>query len=90
MHVDDDDDDDDDDDLDNLTSFPEPIGQAHDMFFSRIFWVQIHDLYSYQILCNKVHIFWEGHKILRNLPLTFDCVYYGISGCGVFKAGIQN
>ena len=21
----------------------------------------------------KVHIFWEGHKILRNLPLTFDC-----------------
>ena len=33
MHVDDDDDDDDDDDLDNLTSFPEPIGRAHDMFF---------------------------------------------------------
>ena len=25
-------------------------------------------------LC-KVHIFWEGHKILRNLPLTFDCMY---------------
>ena len=23
----------------------------------------------------KVHIFWEGHKILRNLPLTFDCKY---------------
>ena len=22
----------------------------------------------------KVHIFWEGHKILRNLPLTFDCI----------------
>ena len=21
--------------------------------------------------CYKVHIFWEGHKILRNLPLTF-------------------
>ena len=21
----------------------------------------------------KVHIFGEGHKILRNLPLTFDC-----------------
>ena len=33
MHVDDDDDDSVDDDLDNLTSFPEPIGQAHDMFF---------------------------------------------------------
>ena len=25
----------------------------------------------------KVHIFWEGHKILRNLPLTFDCGTYG-------------
>ena len=25
----------------------------------------------------KVHIFWEGHKILQNLPLTFDCVYCG-------------
>ena len=23
----------------------------------------------------KVHIFWEGHKILRNLPLTFDCMH---------------
>ena len=23
----------------------------------------------------KVHIFREGHKILRNLPLTFDCMY---------------
>ena len=23
----------------------------------------------------KVHIFWEGHKILRNLPFTFDCMY---------------
>ena len=23
----------------------------------------------------KVNIFWEGHKILRNLPLTFDCMY---------------
>ena len=22
----------------------------------------------------KVHIFWEGHKILRNLPLTFDYI----------------
>ena len=24
----------------------------------------------------KVHIFWESHKILRNLPPTFDCMYY--------------
>ena len=23
----------------------------------------------------KVHIFCEGHKILRNLLLTFDCMY---------------
>ena len=23
----------------------------------------------------KVHIFWEGHKILRNFHLTFDCMY---------------
>ena len=23
----------------------------------------------------KVHIFWEGHKILRYLHLTFDCMY---------------
>ena len=23
----------------------------------------------------KVHTFWEGHKILRNLHLTFDCIY---------------
>ena len=23
----------------------------------------------------KVHIFWEGQKILRNLHLTFDCKY---------------
>ena len=25
----------------------------------------------------KVHIFWEGHIILRILPLTFDCMYCG-------------
>ena len=25
----------------------------------------------------KFHIFWGGHKILRNLPLTFDCIYCG-------------
>ena len=23
----------------------------------------------------KVHTFWEGHKILRNFQLTFDCMY---------------
>ena len=26
-------------------------------------------------LAIKVHIFWEDHKILRNHPLTFDCMY---------------
>ena len=35
-----------------------------------LFYVQI-------ILFFKVHIFWEGHKILRNLHLTFDCHYIG-------------
>ena len=25
-----------------------------------------------KLVNTKVHIFWEGHKILRNLPLTFD------------------
>ena len=25
----------------------------------------------------KVHIFWEGHKIMRNLHLTFDWHYIG-------------
>ena len=28
-------------------------------------WCWSHDMFF------KVHIFWEGHKILRNLPLTF-------------------
>ena len=46
MHVDDDDDDDDDDDLDNLTSFPEPLGQAHDMFF--------HEFFDYQMFALSV------------------------------------
>ena len=30
----------------------------------------------YRIITLKVHIFWEGYKILRNLPLTFDCSTY--------------
>ena len=29
----------------------------------------------YVVFVVKVHIFWEGHKIWRNLPLTFDCMY---------------
>ena len=26
---------------------------------------------------SKVYIFWEGHKLLRNLHLTLDCHYIG-------------
>ena len=32
-------------------------------------------IFSYK--SGKVHIFWEGHKILRNLPLNFDWHYIG-------------
>ena len=35
----------------------------------------------------KVHIFWEGHKILRNLPLTFDCLYCGSPSYASNEAG---
>ena len=31
--------------------------------------------WSYQNIFFKVHIFWEGHKLSRNLHLTFDCMY---------------
>ena len=50
-------------------------------FFSRSYFRQI-----------KVHIFWEGHKILRNLHCRFDRYYIGqIYGgdftkiCGLFR-----
>ena len=46
-------------------------------------WIQIH---------SKVHIFWEGHKILRNLHLTFDYSTYSqklgedfAKVCGLFR-----
>ena len=46
---------------------------------SRYFeYVQVFRIQARVFLCprfSKVHIFWEGHKILRNLPLTFDCMY---------------
>ena len=32
--------------------------------------------YKSNMVIIKVHIFWEGHEILRNLPLTFDCSTY--------------
>ena len=31
--------------------------------------------YIWQLLFIKVHILWEGHKILWNLHLNFDCMY---------------
>ena len=34
----------------------------------------------FENLSLKFHIFWEGHKILWNLHLTFDCVYCGQNG----------
>ena len=33
---------------------------------------------------NKVHVFWEGHNILRNLHLTFVCMY-----CTVDKSKVE-
>ena len=29
----------------------------------------------HSISTGKVHIFWEGDRILKNHPLTFDCMY---------------
>mgnify|MGYP007048354000 CR=1 FL=1 len=34
-------------------------------------------IFSVKIGKNKVHTFWKGHKILRNLHLTFDRHYIG-------------
>ena len=36
-----------------------------------------------QVRWFKVHIFWEGHKMLQNLPLTFDCVFAKF--CGLLR-----
>ena len=37
-----------------------------------------------QASVGKVHIFWEGHKILRNLHRRFDHYYIGQIYCGDF------
>ena len=42
-------------------------------------WVLI-DLSNAMYNWFKVHIFWEGHKSLRNLPLTFDYSTYSQRG----------
>ena len=34
-------------------------------------------LQTMKLVANKVYIFWEGHKILQNLHLTFDWHYLG-------------
>ena len=53
----------------NITDYGHPIK------------AQIKDIWNLADVANricfdrKVHIFWEGHKILWNLPLTFDCMY---------------
>ena len=47
----------------------------------------IHKMVS-RIFC-KVHIFWEGHKILRNLPLTFDCTGTSLSEALIFASTNQ-
>ena len=41
---------------------------------NRHFWTTYQPLLFHIV---KVHIFWEGHKILRNLHLTFDWQYIG-------------
>ena len=37
--------------------------------------LQCKNCYTFEGSNFKVHIFWEGHKILKNLHLTFDCMY---------------
>ena len=32
-------------------------------------------LFEYFFQIKFIYVIWEGHKILRNLPLTFDCMY---------------
>ena len=48
-----------------------------------------------EALLGKVDILWEGHKILRNLYLTFDCMYCSqkwgedfAKFCGLLRIGI--
>ena len=36
---------------------------------------QIFQKWKVRTIFGKVLIFWEGHKILQNLPPTFDCMY---------------
>ena len=47
------------------------------LFTLIVFSVLTGSLRTFGLFYNKVHIFWEGYKILRNLPLTFDWHYIG-------------
>ena len=51
------------------------MGRFFMVFFTDFTWIcnTVHCMY---ILC-RVHIFWEGHKILRNLHQFFDWQYIG-------------
>ena len=50
------------------------------MFFANPDWIglvsSLKKWNSFDTLDSKVHIFWEGHKVLRNLHLTFDYSTY--------------
>ena len=39
-------------------------------------WKQYYFEEQFHGIIDKVHIFWEGHNILRNLHLTFDYSTY--------------
>ena len=39
--------------------------------------LKVKDSFLHLTFFHKVHIFWEGHKILRNFHLTFDWHYIG-------------
>ena len=45
-------------------------------FYKQQFVVWKEDFDSFSLFWFRVQILWEGHKILRNLSLTFDCMYY--------------
>ena len=57
----------------------EPYGPAcRDYFWILCRYLWILSIYLFNIsFIFKVHIFWEGHKIFRNLHQLFDCQYIG-------------
>ena len=67
------------------------------LIISKIFWKRCRFIFfyflsvslltqQYDIALFKVHIFWEGFKILQNLPLTFDCMYCSFAKfCGLLR-----